>query len=169
MERAQELARSLLAKTAWGITIAFKMIFCTDTVMKYAGCHFEQIAAASVRNFERVLKRNATFATNAKAAATRQEVIAGRTMLPLGPKNPLMHSERKTLLRKVSRHTQQMAVTTEATNVQSINCMMANAIVACGNASVYCYTITLFKCIEKKGWRCIAADEKDITRAHPCA
>ncbi len=78
----------MLLKTAWGITIAFKMIFCTDTVMKYAGCHFEQIAAARVRNFERVLNRNATFAANAKAAATRLEVTVGRTMLPLGPKNP---------------------------------------------------------------------------------
>ncbi len=115
---------------ALDITIALKIALSIDTTVKYKGCHFEQIAAARARNFERVLKRNATFAANTKTAATRLEVTAGRTMLPLVPKNPLMHSEWKTLLRKVSRHTQQMAVKMDAAKAWGLAGMFAKVAIS---------------------------------------
>ena len=115
---------------ALDITIALKIALSIDTTVKYKGCHFEQIAAARARNFERVLKRNATFAANTKAAATRLEVTVGCRMLPLGPKNPEMHSEWKTLLRKVRRQTQQMAVKRDAAKARGLGGMFAKVAIS---------------------------------------
>jgi hypothetical protein len=90
--------------------------------MKYNGCHFENISfAIAFAPLECDLQTTTAFASIDSAAATMHETAAGRTMLPLGPRYPLTHSERYALFKRAVRHTQQMAVTADIARKQSVN------------------------------------------------
>ena len=74
--------------------MALKITFCVDTIMKYSGCHFEKIAAATARApLNRDLNTNAAFASKESNAAAMDNMAVGRKKLPLGLGDASMHSE----------------------------------------------------------------------------
>ena len=94
-----------------GITIAHNTRFCIDTMMKYKGCHFEQIAATRVQpRTESNQIRYAPLAHKLSTVDTVKAVTTGRKILLLLPRVSSMHSKRYTLFKKQRKKQEQLVI-----------------------------------------------------------
>ena len=116
----QALACSFLAAITKAKFRAVKIIFSADTIKKYTGFQFLQMAPIKAQpHFDRDLNsRKAAFATKVSKAQTKNEMADCCRKLSVWTTFLSMQSALKKVLRSVARHAPQFAVIAEAANAQ---------------------------------------------------